>query len=110
SYIGYQTIEVSIAGKTSVSITLVSDSQLLDEVVIVGYGKQKKINLTGSVSSISSSDLEKRTVTKPSLALVGQISGISIRQETGNPANNGVSLLVRGPGTFSSAGIRPLIL
>src|SRR5690606_7224941 len=53
SYIGYQTQEVSVAGKSTINITLVSDSKLLDEVVVVGYGTQKKVNLTGSVTAIN---------------------------------------------------------
>src|SRR5690606_35960331 len=58
SYIGYQTKEVSVAGNTSHTVTLLSDSQLLDEVVVVGYGTQTKRDLTGSVAQISNKELE----------------------------------------------------
>lgn len=110
SYIGYQTQEISIAGKTSITVVLLEDSQTLDEVVVVGFGKQKKVNLTGAVSTIDSKDLESRTVTKSSLALQGQMSGISVRQASGNPNGNAASLTVRGQGTFSGAGSNPLVL
>lgn len=110
SYIGYETTEVPVAGKSYLRITMLSDSQLLDEVVVVGYGTQKKVNLTGSVSSISSKDLENRAVTKSSLALQGQMSGISVRQLSGNPQDNDATLTIRGKGTFSGAGSNPLVL
>ncbi|MEX0882317.1 MAG: TonB-dependent receptor, partial [Cyclobacteriaceae bacterium] len=69
-----------------------------------------KVNLTGSVASVTNEALEKRTVPKSSLALQGQMSGISVRQGSGNPGKNSASLLIRGQGTFSSAGNSPLVL
>ncbi|WP_236980363.1 SusC/RagA family TonB-linked outer membrane protein [Membranihabitans maritimus] len=110
SYIGYQTQEIPVAGKSKITITLLEDSQTLDEVVVVGFGTQKKVNLTGAVSTVGSKDLESRTVTKSSLALQGQMSGISVRQPSGNPRSNDASLTVRGQGTFSGAGSNPLVL
>ena len=110
TYIGFVTQEVAVNNQTSLDIALVSDVQGLEEVVVVGYGTQKKVNLTGSVASVSSEQLEKRAVTKSSLALQGQMSGIQVRQPGGNPASNGASLVVRGQGTFSAAGTSPLVL
>lgn len=110
TYIGFVTQEVALNNQTSLDIALVSDVQGLEEVVVVGYGTQKKVNLTGSVASISSEQLEKRAVTKSSLALQGQMSGIQVRQGGGNPASNGASLVIRGQGTFSGAGNNPLVL
>lgn len=110
TYIGFVTQEVAVNNQTSVDITLVSDQQALDEVVVVGFGTQKKVNLTGSVASVSAEQLEKRAATKSSLVLQGQMSGIQVRQGGGNPANNGASLVVRGQGTFSGAGNSPLVL
>lgn len=110
TYIGFVTKEVAVNNQTSLDIALVSDVQGLEEVVVVGYGTQKKVNLTGSVASVSSEQLEKRAVTKSSLALQGQMSGIQVRQGGGNPASNGASLVIRGQGTFSGAGNSPLVL
>lgn len=110
SYVGYQTQEVPVAGKSSLMITLQEDLQTLDEIVVVGYGTQKKVNLTGAVSTINSQDLETRAVTKTSLALQGQMSGISVRQTSGNPRGNAAALTIRGQGTFSGAGSNPLVL
>lgn len=110
SYIGYATQEVAIGGRTTIDVVLTEDSQSLQEVVVVGYGTQKKVNLTGAVSSVGSEELEKRTVARASLALQGQMSGISVRQPSGNPGRNSASLTIRGPGTFSGAGNSPLVL
>lgn len=110
TYIGYITQELPVNGRSSLDISLAEDIQGLEEVVVVGYGTQKKVNLTGSVASVSAEQLEKRAVTKSSLALQGQMSGIQVRQGGGNPASNGASLVVRGQGTFSGAGNNPLVL
>jgi TonB-linked SusC/RagA family outer membrane protein len=110
SSIGYATREVAINSRSVIDVTLEEDLQGLDEVVVIGYGTRKKVNLTGSVASVTSEELEKRTVTKASLALQGQMSGISVRQGSGNPGGNSASLLIRGQGTFSGAGNSPLVL
>lgn len=110
TYVGYITQELPVNGRSTLDISLVEDVQGLEEVVVVGYGTQKKVNLTGSVASVSSEQLEKRAATKSSLVLQGQMSGIQVRQGGGNPASNGASLVVRGQGTFSGAGNNPLVL
>jgi TonB-linked SusC/RagA family outer membrane protein len=110
TYIGFVSQEVAVNNQTSLDIALAIDMQGLEEVVVVGFGTQKKVNLTGSVASVSSEQLEKRAVTKSSLALQGQMSGIQVRQGGGNPASNGASLVIRGQGTFSGAGTSPLVL
>jgi len=110
SFVGYLSQERTVTTATSLDIVLVSDTKALEEVVVVGYGTQKKVNLTGAVATVNSEDLEKRTVTKASLALQGQMSGISVRQNSGNPAGNSASLTIRGQGTFSGAGNSPLVL
>ncbi len=101
---------MAVGNQNSVDIVLATDVQGLEEVVVVGYGTQKKVNLTGSVSSVSADQLEKRAATKSSLVLQGQMSGIQVRQGGGNPASNGASVVVRGNGTFSGAGNNPLVL
>src|SRR5699024_9949888 len=72
SYIGYQTQEVEVSGKSNLSITLTSDSQLLDEVVVVGYGTRERGQLTGSVSSIQGEDLQR----SPSVNLASSLQGL----------------------------------
>ena len=73
SYIGYVTQEITYTGQTSLQINLKEDTQKLDEVVVVGYGVQKKANLTGSVASVGSEVIESRPVSSVSAALAGQM-------------------------------------
>lgn len=110
SSIGYVLQEIEVNERTVIDIILTEDQMGLDEVVVVGYGTRKRANLTGAVSSVGSEALEKRTVPKSSMALQGQMSGISVRQGSGNPGKNSASLVIRGQGTFSSAGNSPLVL
>ena len=95
SYIGYQTQEVSVDGNSSLSVTLMSDSQLLDEVVVVGYGTQTKRDLTGSVAQISNKELESVPVYNVGEALQGRASGVSIVNNSGAPGSR-VQVRIRG--------------
>lgn len=95
SYIGYQTKEVAVAGNTSLMVTLLSDSQLLDEVVVVGYGTQTKRDLTGSVAQISNKELESVPVYNVGEALQGRASGVSIVNNSGAPGSR-VQVRIRG--------------
>ena len=110
SIVGYEAKEETVGSQTVINVALKKGTSKLEEVVVVGYGTKKKVNLTGAVGTVTSEELEKRTVTKSSLALQGQMSGISVRQGSGNPGNNQASLLIRGQGTFSGAGTSPLVL
>lgn len=92
------------------NITLTEDTQSLDEVVVVGYGTQKKVNLTGSVASIGEKSLDSRPITQSSQALAGLVSGVTVSLSQGNPGADGATIRVRGQGTFSSAGSDPLVL
>lgn len=109
SYIGYKTKEISLGNKQSVNIILESNDKLLDEVVIVGYGLQRKVTLTGSVSSIQTRELKQSAVSDLSNALVGRLPGIIARQSSGEPGSDGSSLRLRGSATYSSSN-SPLIL
>jgi len=82
----------------------------LDEVVVIGYGTQKKVNLTGSVTAVNSANIEKLSVTQTSQLLAGIASGVTVLQSSGQPGKDGVSIRVRGIGTFSGAGNNPLVL
>lgn len=109
SYIGYLPQNVQ-ASSDIVNISLAPDTKKLDEVVVVGYGTQKKVNLTGSVSNISSAELESRPITQTSQALAGLATGVSVSQGSGRPGNDGSEIRIRGIGTFSGAGKDPLVL
>ena len=94
SYIGMITQEVKVNSRSMINVTLQEDINSLDEVVVVGYGTQKKIHLTGSISSVSSKELLKSTTSNVSQALVGKLPGLISQQATGAPGADDVSLLV----------------
>ncbi len=99
SYVGYDSQEIKVDGRTSFEITLKENNQLLDELVVVGYGTMKKSDMTGAISSVNGSDLAKRTTTNPAEALQGKIAGVNIMKSGGN-AGAGVSVKIRGVKTF----------
>ena len=101
SYIGYATQTLPINGKTSFSIVLAEDTETLDEVVVVGYGVQKKVNLTGSVASVKGDALEHRPVVDATQSLQGLVPGLSVSNGgSGRPGATG-SLSLRGQGNLS---------
>jgi TonB-linked SusC/RagA family outer membrane protein len=110
SYIGYVTQDVAVGNRSELRITLAEDSETLDEVVVVGYGTQKKINLTGSVASVGSTELTKRPVSNVQNMLQGKVSGMQINQAGGRPGSETGTVRIRGLGTFSGAGSDPLVL
>jgi TonB-linked SusC/RagA family outer membrane protein len=108
SCIGYNTQEIIVGNKTHFDVVLTEDTQSLDEIVVVGYGTQKKINTTGSVSSISSDKLVNRPLPSLTTALSGLATGVNATQGSGNPGSESVSIRIRGTGSFNSSS--PLIL
>lgn len=78
SYVGYKTQEIPVNGQTRFNVTLIEDTELLDEVVVVGYGTMKKSDMTGAITSVDVDDLTKRTTTNPAEALQGKIAGVNI--------------------------------
>ena len=109
SYIGFNSKKVSLEGQSSLDITLNDNSNDLDELVVVGYGTQKKVNLTGSVATISYKDIANKPVMSTAQALAGLAPGMSVLQNSGRPGA-GASVKIRGTGTFSNAGNDPLVL
>ena len=102
SFVGYKTQEVAWKGK-SLSITLQDDTQALDEVVVVGYGVQKKVNLTGAVASVKGDALERRPVADATQSLQGLVPGLLVsNSEAGRPGASG-SLSLRGQGNLSGS-------
>lgn len=110
SYIGFANQEIKVGNQSKLSITLKEDAEALDELVVVGYGTQKKVNLTGAVTAVSGEDMAKRPVTNTTTMLQGQVPGLRIVQGTGQPGAESVSVKIRGVGTFSGAGASPLVL
>lgn len=107
--IGYKPMEISVNRNSDVTITMLSDSKGLDEVVIVGFGTQKKENLTGAVSSIQMTEvLESRPVTSLSAGLAGQAPGLYVNQGSGRPGADGGTIRVRGQGTLNNSN--PLVI
>ena len=110
SYIGFANQEIKVGNQTNLSIAMKEDAEALDELVVVGYGTQKKVNLTGAVTAVSGEDMAKRPVTNTTTMLQGQVPGLRIVQGTGQPGAESVSVKIRGVGTFSGAGASPLVL
>lgn len=109
SYIGYATQTLPINGKTNFSIALAEDTETLDEVVVVGYGVQKKVNLTGSVSAVKGDALERRPVADATQSLQGMVPGLLVsNSNTGRPGGSG-SLTLRGQGNLDN-NANPYIL
>lgn len=108
SYIGMQTHEVHV-GKKSVLDIILSESNIgLDEVVVVGYGTQKKATLTGSISSVGGDDLKKMAAVNLSNTLAGKTAGVIANTRSGEPGEDGATIQIRGQGTFGSTS--PLIV
>ena len=110
SYIGYKEQEIPVSNQTSFTIKLVEDSQALEEVVVVGYGTQKKVNLSGSVTSVNVGEMaESRPLTNISTALAGTAPGVQITSSNNIPSNNGdADIKVRGQGTLNNSS--PLVI
>lgn len=109
SYIGYISKEVEIGDGSAVDVMLMEDIQQLEEVVVVGYGVQKKVNLTSSVSTVPSAQLASRPSPNLSASLAGLAPGVGITQTSGNPGSESVSLRIRGVSSISGNN-DPLIL
>lgn len=109
SFIGYKTKEVQVGSKTEISVHLAENTQMLNDVVVVGYGVQKKVNLTGAVSAVKGDELASRPITNVGSGLQGMLPGVSIVQPSGQPGNDKMSIVIRGISTLNSK-TDPLIL
>jgi len=108
SYVGYLPREVPVTDQQHLDVILSEDMRQLNQVVVVGYGTQKKVNLTGAVASISEKELEGRPVTSMSTALQGLLPGLTAVNNTGYPGISNATLHVRGIGTTNNSS--PFIL
>ena len=109
SYVGYATQEVPIKGLKEVNVTLQEESSLLNEVVVVGYGQQKKESVVGAISQVNSGDLLETPSANLSQAITGKIPGVITSQTSGAPGADDASIYIRGRATFAGDA-QPLIL
>ena len=108
SFLGFSTKEVSINKQTLVNVTLAESTSQLEEVVIIGYGTQKKVNLTGSIATIKADDIVKNSTGNVSSALSGRLAGVITIQSSGEPGSDAASIRIRGLSSFNSNA--PLVL
>ncbi|MFT2010439.1 TonB-dependent receptor [Pontibacter sp. 13R65] len=106
SYVGYLSQEIAVKNRSTINITLRTDSKALDEVVVVGYGTQKRADVTGAIATLDAKAIEERPIARVDQALVGQMAGVRVQQTSGVPGR-GFSIQVRGSGSIS-AGSEPL--
>lgn len=97
--IGFLTQEVSVGNKTIINISLAEDTERLDEVVVIGYGQQKRSDISGAVSEISQESIAQNPAANISNSLVGQTAGIIAVQRSGEPGEDGSDVFIRGIGT-----------
>ncbi len=109
SYIGYKTQEIRVGNQQNINITLMPDELGLEEVVVVGYGTQKKVNMTGAVSSVKMDALNDRPVTNATNALAGLAAGLTVTNSGGNtPGYESQTIRIRGQGTLNNSD--PLVV
>ncbi|MDT3404319.1 SusC/RagA family TonB-linked outer membrane protein [Mucilaginibacter terrae] len=109
TFMGFSASEMPVNGQTIINVQLKEANKDLQEVVVVGFGTQKKVNLTGSVATVNSAQLENRPITQTSQALSGLAPGVQVVQGSSRPGADGASITIRGIGSFG-AGRSPLVL
>lgn len=109
TYVGYQEQNVKVGGRTSINITLIDDETALEEVVVVGYGQQKKESVIGAISQVTSKDLLSTPAANVSQAISGKIPGVITSQTSGAPGADDAKIYIRGRATFAGDA-QPLVL
>src|SRR5690606_1515995 len=108
SFVGYQTQEITPGSQRVLDVTLLPDQKSLEEVVVIGYGTQKKTSLTAAVSTIGGDELSNLPIGELSNGLGGRLSGVINRQVSGQPGNDGANIYIRGIATTGSSA--PLLI
>lgn len=108
TYIGFATKEVAVKGQSTLTITMEESAAGLDEVVVVGYGVQKKVNVIGSVETVGAKELNKVAVSNVSNAIAGRLPGAVVQQSNGEPGKDGASIRIRGKATLGNS--EPLVV
>jgi TonB-linked SusC/RagA family outer membrane protein len=103
THIGYETQEIVVKNQTLLNVTLEGENKELGEVVVVGYGTQRKIDLTGAISTVSAKQLEARPITNVSAALQGTMAGVTVVQNNGQPGKDQGIINIRGVGTLGNS-------
>ncbi len=103
TYIGFVSQEIRIGNQSSFRVVLLEDTQALEELVVVGYGVQKKVNVTGSVSAIGSEAIQSRPVTSTTTAMQGILAGVTVIQNSGQPGSENTKIRIRGTGTLNNS-------
>ncbi|MDR2773840.1 MAG: TonB-dependent receptor [Tannerella sp.] len=102
SYIGYITQEITVTGQTAISVVLQEDFQNLDEVVVIGYGVQRKVSLTGAVATINANEIQGIPASNLSNALSGRLSGVTVTQSLGGRPGNSSTIAIRAKGSWNN--------
>ena len=108
SFIGYTTQEVAVNGRSVVDVALAEDVQSLEEVVVIGYGTQKKASVTAAVSTLKGTEIASTPIADLSNSLGGRVSGVIVKQSNGEPGNDGSNIFIRG--ISSTGATQPLII
>jgi len=103
SFVGYASQEVIVGTQSVINIALKVDNKSLNEVVVIGYGSQKKADLTGAIATISADKLRSKAAVSYGEALVGQMAGVQVQQTSGAPGGEGLNIRVRGTGSISAS-------
>jgi len=110
AFIGFESQEIPVGGKTEVTIRLKEATTMIDEVVAIGYGSQKKISVTGALGTVKGSEVLKSPVSAVGNALMGRIPGVMSVQRSGEPGKDVADIYIRGTATFNSANTKPLVI
>ena len=108
SYVGFMTEEIAVNNQSILNVALSEDLTRLEEIVVVGYGTQKKENLTGSISTVKLEDVKNRPIANATQVLAGMAPGVSVTQNSGQPGGDGATIRIRGVGTLGNNN--PLVL
>ncbi len=103
SFIGYKTYEVAVGNQTNIAVVLAEDMTTLEEIVVIGYGEQKKKLVTGANAQVDGEDVQKQNFLNPLQSLQGQAAGVNITSTSGQPGSD-INVVVRGLGTIGRAG------
>ncbi|MDI1324110.1 MAG: TonB-dependent receptor [Algoriphagus sp.] len=108
SLIGFEPQEITVGNLSMINVNLAESESLLQEVVVVGYGEQKKLNMTGSVETLKFDEAVNQPVTNSAQLMYGKFSGVQLTQSSGLPGSDGSAITIRGIGTFG--GTNPLVV
>lgn len=108
--VGYKERAIEYEGQSDIEVVLEAEEHDLEEVVVVGYGEQKRVNLTGSVATIDKKQLEGKAIVSTSAALQGLAPGVTVTSQTGSPGGDGGNINIRGINSFGGSSNSPLVL